>query len=135
MRKMNFVLGSFLCLSLLLPAAEIRIGQDLTGWTKNHAAGIALDPDVTVSGTPGIRLKDKAMMSRTFELDPDSVYELSFYVKGDQLSGKGNDGARIMVNGGKQWKRFTSDSKNLPERRNGRGPHLEGRQEPQASSL
>ncbi|MBO4633707.1 MAG: hypothetical protein J5858_17465 [Lentisphaeria bacterium] len=116
MRKMNFVLGSFLCLSLLLPAAEIRIGQDLTGWTKNHAAGIALDPDVTVSGTPGIRLEDKAMMSRTFELDPDSVYELSFYVKGDQLSGKGNDGARIMVNGGKQWKRFTSDSKNLPER-------------------
>ena len=116
MRKMNFVFGMSLCLGLLLSAGEIRIGLDLAGWKKNNAAGIAPDPEVTVSGKPAIRLKDKAMMFRMLELEPDSVYELSFYVKGDQLSGKGNDGARIMVNGGKQWKRFTTDSKNLPER-------------------
>ena len=97
-------------------AGGIQIDQNLTGWQKNNAAGIAIDPEVKISGNSSIRLKDKTMVFRTFELEPDSVYELSFYVKGDQLSGKGNDGARIMVNGGKQWKRFTSDSKNLPER-------------------
>ena len=96
MRKMNFVFGMSLCLGLLLSAGEIRIGLDLAGWKKNNAAGIAPDPEVTVSGKPAIRLKDKAMMFRMLELEPDSVYELSFYVKGDQLSGKGNDGGRCL---------------------------------------
>ena len=116
MHKMTFIFGIFLCLGLMLSAEEFWDDQNLTGWKKDNASNISFDTEVKISGKSSLRLKDKAMIFRKFELEPDSVYELSFYVKGDQLSGKGNDGARIMVNGGKHWKRFTSDSKNLPER-------------------
>lgn len=116
MHKMTFIFGIFLCLGLMLSAEEFWDDQNLTGWKKDNASNISFDTGVKISGKSSLRLKDKAMIFRKFELEPDSVYELSFYVKGDQLSGKGNDGARIMVNGGKHWKRFTSDSKNLPER-------------------
>ena len=50
-------------------------------------------------------------MIRVFDLEPDSVYELSFHVKGQDIPSGKNDGARIMVNGGKSWQRFTSDAK------------------------
>ena len=56
------------------------------------------------------------MICREVKLDPDSLYELSFYVKGDRLGSKGNEGARIMVNGGEKWKRVTFTADNTPER-------------------
>ena len=116
MSRINFFSGIILCLNLLLGAQEISIDQDLKGWTKVRPGNVAQDSAERIATPHSIRLENGATIYREVKLDPDSLYELSFYVKGNQLGSKGNEGARIMVNGGEKWKRVTFTADNTPER-------------------
>ena len=114
MGRFFIILSVVFCGMLLLHGEDIRFDEKLSGWSRSKKADISLDGDF--SGEPAVRLKDGARMFRAFDLEPDSIYELSFHVKGQGLPAKDNDGARIMVNGGKSWRRFTSDARsNRPE--------------------
>ena len=109
MCKTAIILSVVFCGIFLLCGEDIRFDEKLSGWSRSKKDNISLDGDF--SGGPAVRLKDGARLIRAFDLEPDSIYELSFYVKGQELPLKDNDGARIMVNGGKNWQRITSDAK------------------------
>ena len=109
MGRFSIILSVVFCGVFLLHGEDIRFDEKLSGWSRSKKADISLDGDF--SGEPAVRLKDGARMFRAFDLESDSIYELSFHVKGQGLPAKDNDGARVMVNGGKIWQRFTSDAK------------------------
>ena len=114
MRYTILFLLTFLLNSPVLSGDDIVIDKKFTGWVLNNRSNTFSDPVVKVSRHNAVRLQNGAKMFRTFSLEPDSVYELSFYTRGEKIS-QGNDGARIIVNGGKQWVRFTSNRNNAPE--------------------
>ena len=109
MRKCAIIFSLVVCGIFLLHGEDLRFDETLSGWSRNKTADMSLDGDF--SGEPAVRLKDGARMIRVFDLEPDAVYELSFHVKGQDIPSGKNDGARIMLNGGKLWQRFTSDAK------------------------
>ena len=109
MGRFFIILSVIFCGLFLLHGEDLRFDETLSGWSRSKKDDISLDGDF--SGEPAVRLKDGARMIRTFDLEPDSIYELSFYVKGRDIPSGKNDGARVMVNGGKIWQRFTSDAK------------------------
>ena len=109
MGKWTIIFSMVFCGIFLLRGEDIRFDEKLSGWTGNKKGDVSLDGDF--SGEPAVRLKNGARLIRVFELEPDAVYELSFHVKGQDIPSGKNDGARIMVNGGKLWQRFTSDAK------------------------
>ena len=96
MGRFFIILSVVFCGMLLLHGEDIRFDEKLSGWSRSKKADISLDGDF--SGDPAVRLRDGARMLRVFDLEPDSIYELSFHVKGQGLPAKDNDGARIMVN-------------------------------------
>ena len=109
MGRFFIILSAVFCGLFLLHGEDLRFDEKLSGWSRSKKDDISLDGDF--SGESAVRLKDGARMIRTFDLEPDSIYELSFYVKGRDIPSGKNDGARVMVNGGKIWQRFTSDAK------------------------
>ncbi|MBQ7206384.1 MAG: hypothetical protein IJS01_01165 [Lentisphaeria bacterium] len=109
MGRWTIIFSMVFCGIFLLRGEDIRFDEKLSGWTGNKKGEVSLDGDF--SGEPAVRLKNGARLIRVFELEPDAVYELSFHVKGQDIPSGKNDGARIMLNGGKLWQRFTSDAK------------------------
>ena len=102
---------AFFCCVSLAGGGDIRFDENLTGWTKIKKENVSLDGTVRFADEPAVRLADGARILKVFDLEPDSVYELSFCVRGQDIPAEKDDGARVMVNGGKIWKRFTSDAK------------------------
>ncbi|MBQ9500581.1 MAG: hypothetical protein IJU70_00345 [Lentisphaeria bacterium] len=111
MSRTAIIFGVVFCGIFLLSGEDIRFGETLTGWTKIKKENVSLDSAVRFADEPAVRLADGARILKVFDLEPDSVYELSFHVKGQDIPSEKEDGARVMVNGGKVWKRFTSDAK------------------------
>ncbi len=98
--------------ALFLPAAEtITADGKLTGWRCNDRRRIQLD-DGIVPGSKAIRMNNGNSMSRLVKLEPNTRYEFTYYLKGKDIQTGDKNGARIMINGGKKWARFTANPKN-----------------------
>ena len=104
-------------LFLLLPAfwlsaAEtLTIDSKLTDWLCYNRRRILLD-DGVAPGSKAIRLTDGNSMTRLVKLEPNTRYEFTFYIKGKDIRSGAKNGARIMINGGKKWARYTANPKN-----------------------
>ena len=79
MRYTILFLLTFLLNSPVLSGDDIVIDKKFTGWVLNNRSNTFSDPVVKVSRHNAVRLQNGAKMFRTFSLEPDSVYELSFY--------------------------------------------------------
>ena len=88
---------------------ESKFDRELELWKRYSPKQIFLDKEHKVAGPHSIRMENGGTLQRYFTLKPDTVYELSFYVKGKDIVSSGNDGGRIMLfDGKKKWGRITS---------------------------
>ena len=98
-----------------LNAEEIIFEPSLTGWKKKGSNHISVDKEIKVSKLCSVRLENGGMVRKAFAVEPDSKYELTFYVKGKEIASGNNLGARIMLNSGKAWTRAVADPGGKPD--------------------
>ena len=113
-RKLN-VLFSALLAGLVLSAEELSFDRKLTGWNVSSVKNAAADDQVKVGGEASVRLRDGGQVWKVLELEPNTRYDLTFYVKGEKISGGVNQGARIALNAGDRWERITATLGNRPD--------------------
>ena len=92
----------------------LAIDRKLTGWNVSSVKNIAVDDQVKV-GAMSVRLRDGGQVWKMLELEPNTQYELTFYVKGEEIESGKNQGARIVLNAGKKWGRITAAPDNKPD--------------------
>ena len=100
-------------------ADALKFDRKLTGWNVSSGKNVALD-ETTKIGAMSVRItsddaKNLVNVGKVLALEPDTQYELTFYVKGENIETGKNLGARIILNAGKKWARITSQPKNQPE--------------------
>ena len=85
--------------------------EGLKHWLHDNK-GVCIDPVVKAGEKPAARIPARAELRQHVAIKPDRVYELSYLVKGENISRRnpGRNGARIMLNSGKAWARVTPNS-------------------------
>ena len=102
------------------PAAQsdltdaLKFDRNLTGWQTSAASRIAIDENIKIDKA-AVRLSGGGRLWKILELEPNSQYELTFYIKGEKISTGKNHGARIVLNSGKKWSRITAAPGNQPD--------------------
>ena len=112
--KFKSILPALVLPALFLQAAEsltFTTDNKLTGWRCYDRRRIQLD-DGIAPGSKAIRLNNGNKMTRLVKLEPNTHYEFTYYLKGKDIQTGDKYGARIMINGGKKWARFTANPKN-----------------------
>ena len=102
-----------------LGAEELTFDRKLTGWKASSVKCVAVD-ETTKVGAMSVRItndgeRKSVNVGKVLELEPNTQYELTFYVKGENIEAGKNLGARIILNAGKKWGRITSLPGNKPE--------------------
>ena len=97
----------------------LKFDRKLTGWSVSSGKNVAIDEGTKV-GAMSVRItnngeKKLVQAGKVLALEPNTQYELTFYVKGEGIEAGKNQGARIILNAGKKWERITSLPKNQPE--------------------
>ena len=103
-----------LLLSFVIFSAVFLSAQDLSPkealWKVSDPGHVKFE-----SVEPAIRLENGALAWQMLELEPGTRYELSFLVRGEGISEGKNQGARIVFNAGKKWRRITTQPDNKPD--------------------
>lgn len=103
---------SFICLFVF--GQDLTFDKNLTGWGRARAGKIEIEAGATDQDNI-LRLESKGQINRTIELEPDTKYEVHFFVKAENLTTDNNSSAGILINAGKKWERITTQKRNLPE--------------------
>ena len=94
---------------LAMNAQESSFDKELKLWKKSPVKNISIDKDVKVAGSGSVRLNNQATLFREFPLKADTNYELTFFVKGENIDSSKGQGGRVMLfDGRKKWGRVTS---------------------------
>lgn len=100
-------------------AQDLSVSKDLKGWEKSRDARPVADTEVKMSNRCSIRLVNDTVKNtavhRMVKLEPNTEYELTFYVKGKNIDAGQNQGARIALSGNKKFSRATTDPDGKPE--------------------
>ena len=117
---MNLIKTMFFTAAMLTVAAtaqENLLKDGLKGWTLSNSRKIAVDRTEKVTETGSLRLTNGATAIRTVKLEPDGVYELSFSMKGKEVSAEKDQGSWITAHckNVRKWFRITIDPNNAPE--------------------
>jgi len=107
-RLKTFVLLGAVFGAVLLSAQDLSPKASL--WNVSGSGRVKFE-----SGDPAIRLENGAQAWRMLELEPNTRYDLTFYVKGEKISDGKNHGARIALNAGDRWERITATLGNRPD--------------------
>ena len=95
-------------------AEELNFNSKFTGWIVSNRKKVVLDSKIKEGGT-AVRLENDSSIRRNLDLEPNTKYKLSFRIKGQDIASGKNQGARIMLNAGKNWGRITATPKNEPD--------------------
>ena len=104
----------------------VGYGQDLTfkkglpGWKavinkKISDARVVEDTEEKLSDYCSVRLEGAMRLEYPIEVDEEGEYEVSFYIKGKDISNGNNEGARLALHGDKAWQRVVTNVKGDPE--------------------
>ena len=85
----------------------LKIDNKLSRWNFSPAKNVMPDSQIKI-GEQSIRMNGPSRVWQVLEFEPDTQYELTFSVKGQNIQSDKNSGARIVLNDGKYWERFTS---------------------------
>ena len=109
MNKKSFLLAA----AVLFSAFQLSgtpFDREFPSWQKFSRKKVFSDSQHKAAGSVSVRIENGGTLQRYFDLKPDTEYELTFYVKGKNIDGSGDNGARIMLyDGKKKWGRFSSD--------------------------
>ena len=95
-------------------AEELNFNSKFTGWIVSNRKKVVLDSKIKKGGT-AVRLENDSSIRRNLDLEPNTKYKLSFRIKGQDIASGKNQGARIMLNAGKNWGRITATPQNEPD--------------------
>ncbi len=101
-------------------AQDVTIDNDLSsGWTRSRLASAVNDTNVKVSSKYSVCLNNDTAkhngLQKIVKLEPDTQYEISFMVKGENIEGDKNKGAGIVLGGNNKYSLFTSNADNSKE--------------------
>ena len=113
--KLCFCAVGTLLASLFLNAEEIIFDPMLTGWTKITSKNFFSDKEIKISKQCSVRLVNGGMIRKSFAVDPNSKYELTWYVKGKEIESGNKRGASILLNSGKKWTLAVANPEGKPE--------------------
>jgi len=105
-------------MSMFAASAQENLLQDgLKGWTLSNSRKIEIDHSEKVTEPGSLRLCNGATAIRTVNLEPDSIYELSFSVKGKEISAEKGHGAWITAHckNVRKWFRITGGRNDAPK--------------------
>ena len=96
LKRMVFLSFSMVMTFFAASAREITFSSvlDSPKWRCRNIAG---DKTVKLSATRSIRLCDKINIFEVVELEPNRVYELTYYVKGKDIASENKQGAWMMI--------------------------------------
>ena len=112
MKKFLISILSFICIVIL--AQDIIWNQNLTGWGRYRTGKIIVESGDTPNDNI-LRLEAKGQINKTFELESDTVYELHYFAKADNLKADNKFSAGILINAGKRWQRVSTQKGNSVE--------------------
>ena len=92
---------------------DFSFGKGLPGWTKNNRA-VSFDPTEKISGAGSLKLSGIGSVSRRIRLEPDAEYEVSVYIKAENVTGGKFRGVLLRLTDGNKYFAVTGDPKNLP---------------------
>ena len=92
----------------------LKIDQKFTGWQVSSAKKVSIAESFNNTEN-SICLKDGCRVWKVVNLEPNTQYELTFFIKGENIQVGKNLGARIVLNNGKKWQRITTHPDNHPE--------------------
>ena len=92
--------------------ADFTFRAGLTGWAGNR--GASFDPAEKVSGDGSLKLSGNTSVSRKIRLEPGADYEISVYIKAENISGGKFKGVLLRLTDGNKYFAVTGDPKNLP---------------------
>ena len=114
-------IGLLFCLLALInvPALDLTFDSKLTGWQTGFRAQIKVEK-TTSSENAVLRMENKpenkrVSIHRILELEPDTEYKVSFWIKGENIQSGNDKGARILFNSSKKWVRISSLDNNMPD--------------------
>lgn len=92
---------------------DFSFKRGLPGWRKNNST-VSFDPAVKISEQGSLKLTGKGSVSRTIRLESDAEYEISVYIKAENVSGGKFKGVLLRLTDGNKYFSVTGDPKNLP---------------------
>ena len=99
-------------------AEDLGFDENLTSWQCSDRKKITTDTEIR-TGKRSIRLENREenrlSAARVLVLEPDTRYDVSFYVKGKDIQSGPDLGARLALNAGNHWERITASWNNLPD--------------------
>ena len=103
-----------LLLAAVCQGNEIRNGDFQSGlkhWLHN-IKGLKVDPEVKAGNLPAVPIVGPGNIRQDVQLEPDTLYELTFMIKGEKINDASPSdlGARVQLQGGKVWRRVTGDN-------------------------
>ncbi len=101
-------------------ANDLSMTKGFKGWSRSMYAKPVADTQIKVSAECSAKLTNNApdkscAIYRVMKLEPDTPYELTFYMKGENIEASGNNGARIMLSANNRYKRATTQAGHAPE--------------------
>ena len=92
---------------------DFSFKRGLPGWQKNNRT-VSFDPNVKISETGSLKLTGQSSVSRRIRLEPDAEYEISVYIKAENVTGGKFRGVLLRLTDGNKYFAVTGDPKNLP---------------------
>ena len=92
---------------------DFAFAPGFPGWEKN-CRNFSFDTKEKITGAGSLKLASSGYLARKFQLEPDTEYEVSVYIKADNVTGGQYKGVLLRLTDGNKYFAVTGDPKNLP---------------------
>ena len=113
MKQILTILLSAVCLAGITAEFDLSISKNLKGWQRNTGKS-SFDASVTLSDKGSLKLINSSSLYKTIELEANTEYEVSVYIKAENVTGGKYRGVLLRLTDGNKHFAITGDPKNLP---------------------
>ena len=113
MKKIILTLCAASALCLWAAEDDFSFRPGLPGWAKSNLMAV-YDSEVKISESGSLKLTGQSSVLRRIQLEPDSEYEISVYIKAENVTGEKYRGVLLRLTDGKKYFAVTGDPKNMP---------------------
>ena len=92
---------------------DFMFAPGLPGWQRN-SRNVAFDTTQKISGEGSLRLGLGGSVERTVSIEPDAEYEVSVYIKAQDVNGGQYKGVLLRLTDGDRYFAVTGDANNIP---------------------
>ncbi|MBE6392503.1 MAG: hypothetical protein E7044_00380 [Lentisphaerae bacterium] len=114
MKNIFLFLCLFVAFYVFAADSDFSFRKGLPGWIKNNRA-VYFDFSEKISAGGSLKLVNAASVSKVIKLEPGAEYEVSVYIKAQNVKGGKYKGALLRLTDGKNFFAVTADPKYLPQ--------------------